>query len=132
MSIHQVVLYRRKREGRTNYKKRLVYLKSNKPRLVVRKTNKQVILQLVNYEPDGDKVLMTVPSSSLKKLGWNYSCGNLPAFYLAGYALGKKAKQLKVNEAIVDFGLHTHVPRIQDLRSCQGSCGRRSQDTHIR
>lgn len=109
MSIHQVVLYRRKREGRTNYKKRLVYLKSDKPRLVVRKTNQHVILQLIRYEPDGDKIIVGVTSGSLKKLGWLFSCKNVPACYLAGYLLGKKAKEAKTHEAILDFGLHTHV-----------------------
>ena len=109
MSVTETVQYRRKREGRTNYKKRLTYLKSGKPRLVVRKTNTQVVLQVIEYLPDGDKVICTVMSGALSKLGWKYSCKNVPACYLAGVLLAKKAKGAKVSEAIVDLGLQSNV-----------------------
>jgi len=109
MKNNKLVLYRRKREGRTNYKKRLTLLKGRKPRLVIRKTNNQVIAQIVDYSPEGDKILVATASSALKKLGWNYSCKNMPACYLAGFLLGKKAKDKKVNEAIVDFGLQSNI-----------------------
>ena len=110
MKNNKLVLYRRKREGRTNYKKRLILLKSRMPRLVIRKTNNQVIAQIVEYSPDGDKVLVATSSLALKKLGWNYSCKNMPACYLAGFLLGKKAKDKKVSGAIVDFGLQSNIP----------------------
>jgi large subunit ribosomal protein L18 len=107
--MKKVILYRRKREGRTNYKKRLLLLQSKRPRLIIRKTNTQIIIQIAEYYPDGDKVLCGINSSFLKKTGWNYSCKNLPACYLAGFALGKKAAAKKIKEAIVDFGLQTPV-----------------------
>jgi large subunit ribosomal protein L18 len=66
------VKYRRKREGRTDYKKRLALLKGKTNRLVIRKTNTKIILQIVNYEPEGDKVIITTTSSELKKLGWTH------------------------------------------------------------
>lgn len=109
MSVTEFVQYRRKREGRTNYKKRLAFLKSGTPRLVVRKTNKQVILQVVEYLPDGDKVICGVTSSQLKALGWNYSLNSIPACYLAGVLLAKKAKEKKVSGAIADLGLQTNA-----------------------
>jgi len=109
MSVTETVQYRRKREGRTNYKKRLVYLKSGVPRLVIRKTNTQVILQIVKYEPDGDKIVCGASSGQLKKLGWAFSCKNIPACYLAGMLIAKKAKEHKVDHAIADFGLQTNV-----------------------
>lgn len=105
----KTILYRRKREGRTNYKKRLNMLKGKKPRLIIRKTNKQLIFQIAEYEHDGDKVVCGVNSSSLKKLGWKYSCNSIPACYLAGLLLGKKAREKKVAEAILDVGLQTPV-----------------------
>jgi large subunit ribosomal protein L18 len=108
-SVTDFVQFRRKREGRTNYKKRLTYLKSEKPRLVVRKTNKQMILQLVNYEPSGDIVICSVTSNMLKANGWKYSFNSIPACYLAGVLLAKKAKEKKVSEAIPDLGLQTIV-----------------------
>ena len=43
----KTVLYRRKREKKTNYAKRLTLLLSRKARLVVRFTNQRVIAQLV-------------------------------------------------------------------------------------
>jgi large subunit ribosomal protein L18 len=101
------VRHRRKREGKTNYKKRLELLKSRKDRLVIRKTNKQIILQIIRYEPDGDKAIVTVGSSELKKKGWKHSCKNLPACYLAGMLLTQKAKAKNIGEAILDLGLQT-------------------------
>jgi len=101
-----VVFFRRKREGRTNYLRRLSLLKSRKPRLVVRKTNKHTLLQVVEYHPDGDKVLCTVSTRNLLKQGWTASTSNSAAAYLAGRLL---AKQLKIKgEIIVDIGLQIH------------------------
>ena len=101
------VSHRRKREGKTNYKKRLQLLKSRTDRLVIRKTNTQIILQIIRYEPDGDKAIVTVGSSELKKKGWTHSCKNIPACYLAGMLLARKAKEKNVAEAILDLGLQT-------------------------
>ncbi len=108
-NFKQTVVFRRKREGRTNYKKRLTLLKSGKLRIIIRKTNKQIILQIAQYTPEGDKILCGVNSSSLAKHGWNYSHKNLPACYLAGLLLGKKALSHKIKEAIFDAGLQTPV-----------------------
>jgi large subunit ribosomal protein L18 len=109
MNQIKTVTYRRKREGRTNYKKRLLLLQSRKPRLIIRKTNKQIILQIAEYVNNGDKIICSVNSSALHKMDWDYSCNNLPACYLAGLLLGKKALAKKVKGAIVDVGLQTPV-----------------------
>lgn len=101
-----VVFFRRKREGRTNYLRRLSLLKSRKPRLVIRKTNKHTLLQVVEYHPDGDKILCAVSTKHLLKQGWTAATSNSAAAYLAGKML---AKQLKIKgEIIVDIGLQTH------------------------
>jgi large subunit ribosomal protein L18 len=110
MSVSETVQFRRKREGKTNYKKRLTYLKSGSARLVIRRTNKQLILQIISYTPDGDKIICGVTSNMLSKFGWKYSFVNLPACYLAGILIAKKAKEQKVSAAIVDFGLQSNVP----------------------
>lgn len=101
------VMYRRKREGRTNYRKRLKLLVGETPRLVIRKTNKNIILQLVEYSDIGDKVLITVNSSQLKKYGWNHSLGNIPSAYLTGLLMAKRASLKNIPKAIVDIGLQT-------------------------
>ena len=60
----RTVPYRRKRENKTNYLKRLKLLISRKGRLVVRFTNKRVLAQLVEFTSKGDKVLVGVDSST--------------------------------------------------------------------
>ena len=101
------VKYRRKREGKTHYKKRLEYLKSGKERLVIRRSNTQITLQIIKYQEDGDKVIATFPSKNLEKLGWKFSKKSLPAAYLAGLQLGKLAGAKGVKSAILDLGLQT-------------------------
>lgn len=100
-----VLPFRRKREGRTNYKKRLSLLKSGKTRLVIRRSNRHFLLQLVRYEPDGDGVLATVSSKVLAKHGWTHATKSIPAAYMTGLLMAQRAKELKVVEAIVDVGL---------------------------
>lgn len=92
-----------KREGKTNYHKRLSLLKSNLPRLVIRISSKNILAQLVQYEPSGDVVLSAVSTKSLEKLGWKASKTNIPAAYLLGYLLSKKSAS-KVSKAILDSG----------------------------
>ncbi len=103
-----VLPYRRKREGRTNYKKRLALLKSGRPRLVIRKSNRYVQLQLVRYHADGDRILVTVTSKALAKLGWTGSAKSIPAAYLTGILCAKEAKAHGVADAIVDLGFQKH------------------------
>jgi len=101
----KVSAYRRKTEGRTDYKKRLKMLVSGISRLVIRRTNKNIIVQVVDYADAGDKVIVTVNSTELKKLGWKHATGNLPAAYLTGMLAAQKAKKKGVKKAIADFGL---------------------------
>ncbi len=101
-----VLALKRRREGKTNYKKRLAFLMSNKPRLVVRITNTQFIAQIVRYNPEGDITELQFNSSSLKKkFGWDYNVKNLPSAYLTGYVLGRMALQKGIDEVILDVGL---------------------------
>lgn len=102
--VKQVMPFRRKREGKTDYKKRLTLLKSGKPRVVIRKTLRYLTIQLVEYRPEGDRVVLTVSSQHLPKLGWKYSCGNVPAAYLTGLLFGKKAQEKKASQVIADLG----------------------------
>ena len=101
------VPYRRRREGKTNYRKRLKLLLSRKPRLVVRITNRRVIAQVVEYHPDGDRTLVYADSKELEKFGWKGDLNNTPAAYLTGLLVGKKAKDAGIEEAILDIGLRT-------------------------
>ena len=100
------VKFRRRREGNTNYKRRLALLKSGKLRLVVRRSNKHIQCQIIEYTRTGDKVLASSNSKNLEKLGWKGSGKNIPASYLTGYALGIAAKKAKVKGAVLDYGLY--------------------------
>ena len=101
------VLFRRKRENKTNYYKRLNLLKSSCPRLVIRKASNSLIIQLIAFEHGGDKVLVSTNSAELKKLGWAHNASNTPGCYLTGLLLAKKAKENKIEEAIADLGFQT-------------------------
>ena len=98
--------FRRRREGKTNYKRRLKLLLSKRPRLVVRKSLKYIRAQIVEFDKKGDKTLVSAFSRELKKLGWKYACDNLPAAYLTGLLIGKRALEKGISEAILDMGLY--------------------------
>jgi large subunit ribosomal protein L18 len=107
--VVKVVSYRRKVEGKTDYKKRLKMLVSGIPRIVIRRSNKNIVIQVVEYSENGDHVRVTANSSELKKLGWKHATGNIPAAYLTGMLAAQKAKGKNVKKAIVDLGLQLPV-----------------------
>lgn len=100
------VPFRRRREGKTDYRKRLKLLLSEKPRAVVRKTLNHTIVQIVTFDMRGDVTLVSSHSNELKKYGWKANTGNIPASYLTGLLCGKRALQKGIKEAILDIGLH--------------------------
>jgi large subunit ribosomal protein L18 len=98
--------FRRRRESKTDYKSRLSLLKSGKPRLVVRRSLKYIRAQIVEYDPTGDKTALSATSSELRALGWKFACNNIPAAYLTGLLIGKKAKDKNIAEVVLDSGLY--------------------------
>ncbi len=105
----RTIPYRRRREDKTNYKKRIKLLLGEKPRLVIRKSLKNMVVQLVSFDAKGDKVITSANTKELKKYNWNFTGGNLPSAYLIGLLAGKKAVQEKHKEAIVDLGLQSPI-----------------------
>lgn len=99
---------RRRIEFKTNYNKRLKLLKGKSPRLVIRKTNRYMILQIIESKNAQDKVIYFASTKDLLKSGWpkerEGSLKSLSAAYLTGLLLGKKAGKLK-KRLIVDTGL---------------------------
>ena len=104
------VKQRRRQEGKTDYRKRLKLIMSGKPRLVVRRSSTMITAQIIKYEEKGDKIVATVRSDALKKLGWNYNLRNIPSAYLVGLLIAQKAKENSISEAILDIGLNKAVP----------------------
>jgi large subunit ribosomal protein L18 len=101
----RIVAHRRRREGRTNFRKRLSLVKSGKKRLVVRKTANSLICQIIDYKHEGDVTMVSATGKELPAFGWKGGTGNLPGSYLVGYLCAVRAKEKKIGEAILDIGL---------------------------
>ena len=102
-------LKRRRREGKTDYLKRLKLLKSGLPRIVFRKTNRYIIAQYITSKEAQDKIEIGIKSKKLKKYGWpdefDGSLKSVPASYLTGLLIGKEITKKKLKTTIVDFGM---------------------------
>ena len=99
---------KRRKQSKTDYLGRLKLLKSGKPRVVFRKTNKYIIAQYVTSKQAQDKVILGVTSKELMKNGWAKESGSLksiPASYLTGYLIGKQIIKKSLDMPIVDFGM---------------------------
>lgn len=102
--------FRRRREGKTDYRTRKAFLLSGQPRLVTRTSINNVTAQIVVAKPRGDEVLVSAHSKELAKdYGWKAPRGNLPTAYLTGFLCGLKAKTHGVDKAILDIGLHPPI-----------------------
>ncbi|GAX14492.1 large subunit ribosomal protein L5e [Fistulifera solaris] len=94
------VKFRRRREGKTDYRqrKRLVCQDKNKYqspkyRLVVRFTNQQVICQIVYSLIDGDRVLAQATSKELARYGLSVGLKNYAAAYCTGLLVARRVLQ---------------------------------------
>ncbi len=101
---------RRRREVRTDYHQRLRLLKSGKPRLVARKSNKHTTAQLISPGPQGDETLASAHSGDLTEYGWEAPTSNISAAYLTGLLAGTRAVEAGLEEAVLDIGLNTATP----------------------
>lgn len=100
---------KRRKSCQTDYGKRLKLLKSERPRLVYRKTNSSVIVQYITSEAAQDKATFGITSKALLKYGWpeNFkgSLKSIPATYLTGYLVAKKILKEKMETPIIDLGM---------------------------
>jgi len=103
---------RRRREGKTDYSKRINLLKSESPRIVFRKTNKYVISQYIRSREAQDSIDFGVTSKALLGYGWPESAeGSLKsvtASYLLGVLMAKKITDKK-KLPVIDFGMIRNV-----------------------
>lgn len=117
-------LKRRRLEARTDYRARLALLKSEKPRLVIRKTNRYITLQLVESISAQDKIIFGVNSKQLLEKGWpkemSGSLKSKPAAYLSGLMLAKLAKG-KIKDAILDLGMQRNIPKSKLYAALNGA-----------
>lgn len=99
------VPFRRRKEGKTNYYARSRLVISDRPRMVVRRTNRHVVIQMIIAEMDGDRTLVTAHSSELARFGYKGSTSSTPAAYLTGMLFAVKALSANQESAILDIGL---------------------------
>ena len=105
---NQRLRFKRRRDGETDYRRRMKLLRGETPRAVVRISNTQTICQLVEFNPDGDIVIASVNGKALvEKYSWpeDASRKSIPASYLTGFALAKNAISTGHKSAILDIGL---------------------------
>jgi large subunit ribosomal protein L18 len=100
------VPFRRRLEGKTDYKSRRALVLSGIPRLVVRGTLKHIIVQFIEAKINGDYVIASANSQELIKIyDWQGACGNIPAAYLTGLLSGYRAVNNELEKAVLDIGL---------------------------
>jgi large subunit ribosomal protein L18 len=113
---------RRRREGKTNYYKRYVMVLSGKPRLVVRKTNKYIWVQVVVAKPQGDVTVAAAHSRELvKRYGWRAGTKNTSAAYLTGMLAALRALKAGIRNAVLDIGLHRPVKGARVFAALKGA-----------
>ena len=116
------VPWRRRREGKTNYRKRLALIKSGKPRLAVRKTLNYIIVQVAVPELQGDRIIAAAHSRELvKRYGWKGGTKNTSAAYLTGMLAAYRARLQGVEEAVLDIGLQDPVPGARVFAALKGA-----------
>jgi large subunit ribosomal protein L18 len=100
--------YRRRREGRTNYHKRLKLVQSGKTRIIVRRSNTGMTVQFADYVATGDVIRAGATGKDVRAAGCTaISAKSLPGSYLTGYIAGLRAKKAGITHAIVDLGMQT-------------------------
>jgi large subunit ribosomal protein L5e len=98
--------YKRRRQGKTDYyaRKRLITQAKNKYnapkyRLVVRFTNRDIIMQIVTAEISGDKVFCSAYSHELRAYGIEHGLTNWAAAYATGLLIARRVlKKLGLDE----------------------------------
>lgn len=115
---HRMIRTRRA-QAVTNYAKRIAGIKSGLARVVVRKSNRGITMQITTYSEKGDNVLATVNSRELKEYGWEPR-RNMPTAYLTGMLLAKKAN-FGNRECILDIGIYRPVQGSVVFAAAKGS-----------
>ncbi|KAI9799751.1 MAG: 60S ribosomal protein L5 [Piccolia ochrophora] len=98
--------YKRRRAGKTDYyaRKRLISQAKNKYnapkyRLVVRFTNRDIVVQIITSELGGDKVFCAAYAHELKRYGVKHGLTNWAAGYATGLLLARRTlKKLDLDE----------------------------------
>lgn len=99
-----IPMFRRRREGKTDYRKRRLLLYGRKPFITVHVSNYTIYSQIHEAKLKGDVVVASAYSKELAKYGWKGSSKNIPAAYLTGLLLGSRAVERGVKYAVLYLG----------------------------
>jgi large subunit ribosomal protein L18 len=117
-SNHYVQIFRRRREGKTDYRKRKGIILGKYPFVSVHISGRYIYSQILQPSPKGDKTIASASSRDLvKKFGWDGSTKNLPSAYLTGFYLGHLASEKSLKEIVLYSGVgrYVHGSRIASL-----------------
>ncbi|MDQ3854166.1 MAG: 50S ribosomal protein L18 [Thermoproteota archaeon] len=103
---------KRIREDKTNYRKRSAILIGRQLFVTIRTSDQNVAAQVLRPTPTGDIVIASAHSRELAEHGWKGAFNNLPACYLTGMLLGKKAIQKEINAAVLYIGNNHFTSRV--------------------
>ncbi|MFB6216364.1 MAG: 50S ribosomal protein L18, partial [Candidatus Aenigmatarchaeota archaeon] len=123
MNKHQSrksVPYRREREGKTDYRRRMKLLRSGKPRFVTRISLKHVRCQIAVSGPDGDEVQTSAFSKELRDWGWKGNTSNTPAAYLVGFLCGYRGINDGIEEGVLDIDRFEPSPQAKVFAILKG------------
>lgn len=123
------VKYRRRRQGKTDYyqrKKLIVQAKNkystHKYRLVVRKTNTQIICQVAYSTIAGDHILASAYSSELPRYGLKVGLSNYAAAYCTGLLVGRRVLQkLGMDEMYTGVGNDPEDEVTGEIITCEAN-----------
>ena len=117
-------IFKRRKQGKTNYSKRKILLRSESPRIVFRRTNRYIIAQYVTTKEAKDKIEIGITSKSLEKYGWpkesEGSLRSLTAAYLTGFLIGKKIIKEKKKAPVFDLGMVSSASKTRPYAFLKG------------
>jgi large subunit ribosomal protein L18 len=103
---------KRIRQDKTNYSKRAALILGRSPFVTIKVSDQNIAGQLLKATPTGDVVVASSHSRELQKQGWKGTFNNLPACYLTGLLLGKKALEKGVKTAVLYVGKDKFTSRV--------------------
>ena len=115
------VAFRRRREGKTDYAARINLIDYEKSRLVVRISNTQATVQIVDYAPEGDITIASAVGKQLSDYGYLGNTSNITGVYLTGYLCAKRALSKGIEYAILDIGLKSPIKGSKVFAALKGA-----------
>ncbi len=103
---------KRIRDNKTNYRKRAAILIGRHSFVTVKVSDQNIAAQVLKPTPTGDIVIASAHSRELEKQGWKGALNNLPACYLTGMLMAKKALEKGVKNAVLYVGKDHFTSRV--------------------